>query len=193
MRRPGAVLEVSAEAVVICAGVWTDLVHELAGVQAGYKVRMSKGVHIVVPRAAVDADTGMILRTEKSVLFFIPWGEHWIVGTTDTDFSGDRAEPVATEEDIEYILAAANRVLARPLTRADVIGVYAGLRPLVDPAERGQRGQAHHQAVPRARGRHAGSRPGQHRGRQVHHLPADGQGRGRRRRGGLRTVRCPAR
>ena len=118
----GRVLEVSAEAVVICAGVWTDLVHELAGVQAGYKVRMSKGVHIVVPRAAVDADTGMILRTEKSVLFFIPWGEHWIVGTTDTDFSGDRAEPVATEEDIEYILAAANRVLARPLIRADVIG-----------------------------------------------------------------------
>jgi glycerol-3-phosphate dehydrogenase len=130
----GRVLEVSAEAVVICAGVWTDLVHELAGVQAGYRVRMSKGVHIVVPRSAVDADTGMILRTEKSVLFFIPWGEHWIVGTTDTDFVGDRAEPVATEEDIEYILAAANRVLARPLIRADVTGVYAGLRPLVDAA-----------------------------------------------------------
>jgi len=130
----GRVLEVSADAVVICAGVWTDLMHELAGVQAGYKVRMSKGVHIVVPRAAVDADTGMILRTEKSVLFFIPWGEFWIVGTTDTDFDGDRAEPVASEEDIEYILAAANRVLARPLTRADVVAVYAGLRPLVDAA-----------------------------------------------------------
>jgi glycerol-3-phosphate dehydrogenase len=130
----GRVVEVSAEAVVICAGVWTDLVHEMAGVQAGYRVRMSKGVHIVVPRSAVDADTGMILRTEKSVLFFIPWGEHWIVGTTDTDFAGDRAEPVATEEDIEYILAAANRVLARPLIRADVVAVYAGLRPLVDPA-----------------------------------------------------------
>ena len=129
----GRVFEVAAEAVVICAGVWTDLVHELAGVRAGYRVRMSKGVHIVVPRAAVDADTGMILRTEKSVLFFIPWGEHWIVGTTDTDFSGDRAEPVATEEDIEYILAAANRVLARPLTRDDVVAVYAGLRPLVEP------------------------------------------------------------
>ena len=94
---------------------------------------MSKGVHIVVPRAAVDADTGMIVRTEKSVLFFIPWGQHWIVGTTDTDFSGDRAEPVATWDDVEYILAAANRVLARPLTRADVTAVYAGLRPLVDP------------------------------------------------------------
>jgi len=129
----GRVFEVSAQAVVVCAGVWTDLVHELAGVRAGYRVRMSKGVHIVVPRAAVDASTGMILRTEKSVLFFIPWGEHWIVGTTDTDWSGDRAEPAATGQDVEYILAAANRVLARPLTRADVTAVYAGLRPLVDP------------------------------------------------------------
>jgi glycerol-3-phosphate dehydrogenase len=127
----GRLLDVSAEAVVVCAGVWTDLVYELAGVRAGYRVRMSKGVHIVVPREAVRADTGMIVRTEKSVLFFIPWGERWIVGTTDTDFSGDRAEPAATEEDVGYILAAANRVLAQPLQRSDVIAVYAGLRPLV--------------------------------------------------------------
>ena len=131
----GREVSVTADAVVVCAGVWTDLVHEMAGVQAGYRVRMSKGVHIVVPRAAVQADTGMILRTDKSVLFFIPWGERWIVGTTDTDFSGDRDEPIATEEDVEYILSAANRVLARPLTRADVIAVYAGLRPLVTATE----------------------------------------------------------
>jgi len=130
----GHEVTVAAEAVVVCAGVWTDLVHELAGVRAGYRVRMSKGVHIVVPREAVRADTGMIVRTEKSVLFFIPWGERWIVGTTDTDFSGDRAEPAATEEDVDYILAAANRVLAQPLRRSDVIAVYAGLRPLVAAA-----------------------------------------------------------
>jgi glycerol-3-phosphate dehydrogenase len=130
----GRELTVAAQAVVICAGVWTDQVHELAGVKAGYTVRMSKGVHIVVPRAALDANTGMICRTDKSVLFFIPWGDHWIVGTTDTDWSGDRAEPAPSEDDVEYILSAANRVLARPLTRADVVGVYAGLRPLIDPA-----------------------------------------------------------
>jgi glycerol-3-phosphate dehydrogenase len=131
----GREFTVTADSVVVCAGVWTDLVHELAGVRAGYRVRMSKGVHIVVPREAVQADTGMIVRTEKSVLFFIPWSERWIVGTTDTDWSGDRAEPAATEEDIDYILAAANRVLLRPLTRADVIAVYAGLRPLVAAIE----------------------------------------------------------
>ena len=65
------------------------------------------------------------------MLFFIPWDDRWIVGTTDTEWSGDRAEPAATAEDVDYILGEANRVLARPLTRADVLAVYAGLRPLV--------------------------------------------------------------
>jgi glycerol-3-phosphate dehydrogenase len=92
-------------------------------------------VHLVMDRSAIDAETGMIVRTSKSVLFFIPWGDRWIVGTTDTEWSGDRAEPAATTEDVDYILGEANRVLARPLSRADVLAVYAGLRPLVaEPA-----------------------------------------------------------
>jgi len=127
----GRDIDVSAKRVVLCAGVWTDLVHELSGIQAGYRVRMSKGVHVVVPYEAIRADTGIILRTEKSVLFIIPWGQRWIVGTTDTDWTGDRAEPIPTGEDIDYILEHANRALDRPLTRADVIGVYAGVRPLI--------------------------------------------------------------
>jgi glycerol-3-phosphate dehydrogenase len=130
----GRSLDVHAARVVVCAGVWTDLVHSLGGVRAGYHVRMSKGVHLVTPRSAIDSDTGMIVRTEKSVLFFIPWGERWIVGTTDTDWFGERDEPAATAEDVDYILTAANRVLAKPLTRSDVVGVYAGLRPLVAAA-----------------------------------------------------------
>jgi glycerol-3-phosphate dehydrogenase len=127
----GRDVNVSARRVVVCAGVWTDLIHQMAGVRAGYQVRMSKGVHVVVPYEAIRSDTGIILRTEKSVLFIIPWGQRWIVGTTDTDWDGEREEPAATGEDVDYILAQANRVLVRPLTRSDVIGVYAGLRPLV--------------------------------------------------------------
>jgi glycerol-3-phosphate dehydrogenase len=130
----GRSFEVTAARVVVCAGVWTDLVYSLGGVRPGYEVRMSKGVHLVMPRTAIDAETGMIVRTDKSVLFFIPWGERWIVGTTDTDWSGDRAEPTATGADVDYILTAANRVLAKPLSRTDVIGVYAGLRPLIAAA-----------------------------------------------------------
>jgi glycerol-3-phosphate dehydrogenase len=127
----GRTFDVAATSTVVCAGVWSDPVFAASGVRAGYQVRMSKGVHLVMPRSAIDSETGMIIRTSKSVLFFIPWDDRWIVGTTDTEWSGDRAEPGATAEDVDYILGEANRVLARPLSRADVLAVYAGLRPLV--------------------------------------------------------------
>ncbi|NJP93589.1 glycerol-3-phosphate dehydrogenase/oxidase [Nonomuraea sp. FMUSA5-5] len=129
----GREVDVAADAVVVCAGVWTDPVTALPGAaEAGFKVRMSKGVHVMVPGEAIDSRTGMIIRTEKSVLFIIPWtSRRWIVGTTDTDYDGDRTEPAATGEDIDYILEHANSVLARPLTRDDVVGLYVGLRPLV--------------------------------------------------------------
>ncbi len=140
----GRTFDVAATRTVVCAGVWSDLVHEASGVQAGYQVRMSKGVHLVMDKSAIDADTGMIVRTSKSVLFFIPWGDRWIVGTTDTEWSGDRAEPAATAEDVDYILGEANRVLARPLSRADVLAVYAGLRPLVAERAPVKHGDAKH-------------------------------------------------
>ena len=65
------------------------------------------------------------------MLFVIPWGRHWLIGTTDTDWHLDKAHPAATAADIDYILARVNEVLAVPLTRDDVEGVYAGLRPLL--------------------------------------------------------------
>jgi glycerol-3-phosphate dehydrogenase len=74
---------------------------------------------------------GMIFRTEKSVLFIIPWGRHWLIGTTDTDWHLDKAHPAATAADIDYLLEHANAVLRVPLTREDVEGVFAGLRPLL--------------------------------------------------------------
>jgi glycerol-3-phosphate dehydrogenase len=131
----GRTFDVVATSTIVCAGVWSDPVFAASGVRAGYQVRMSKGVHLVMPGSAIESETGMIIRTSKSVLFFIPTGDRWIVGTTDTEWSGDRAEPGATAEDVDYILGEANRVLARPLSRSDVLAVYAGLRPLVaEPA-----------------------------------------------------------
>lgn len=123
--------EVRASVVVNCTGVWTDEVQRLSGERGRFRVRASKGVHLIVPRDRVNSDTGLILRTEKSVLFVIPWGSTWIVGTTDTDWTLDKAHPAASRADIEYVLDQVNRVLAVPLTREDVVGVYAGLRPLL--------------------------------------------------------------
>lgn len=123
--------EVRARVVVNCTGVWTDDVQALSGSRGQFRVRASKGIHLLVPGDRINARTGLILRTEKSVLFVIPWDGMWLVGTTDTDWSLDRAHPAASRADIDYLLKHVNAVLATPLTREDVVGVYAGLRPLL--------------------------------------------------------------
>jgi glycerol-3-phosphate dehydrogenase len=127
----GGELEVRAGAVVNCTGVWTDDIHRLSGADPTLRVRASKGVHLLVARDRIAADGGLILRTERSVLFVIPWGRHWIIGTTDTPWDLRREHPAATSTDIDYILGHVNRVLLRPLTHDDVVGVYVGLRPLL--------------------------------------------------------------
>jgi len=126
----GESLTVRAAQVINATGVWTDELQELVG-RGRISVRASKGVHLVVPRDRIIADSGLILRTSSSVLFVIPWGRHWIVGTTDTDWDLDLAHPAASRADIDYLLDAVNTVLRHPLTHEDVEGVYAGLRPLL--------------------------------------------------------------
>jgi glycerol-3-phosphate dehydrogenase len=127
----GAVCQVSAKVVVNCTGVWTDDVQRLSGDRGRFRVRSSKGIHLLVPRDRINSDTGLILKTEKSVLFVIPWGSRWIIGTTDTDWDLDRAHPAASRRDIDYLLERVNRVLTVAITAEDVVGVYAGLRPLL--------------------------------------------------------------
>ncbi len=124
-------LFVRAKQVVNATGVWTDDTQALVGERGQFHVRASKGIHLVVPRDRIHSSTGLILRTPTSVLFVIPWGRHWIVGTTDTDWSLDKAHPAASSNDIDYLLEHVNEVLVTPLTREDVEGVYAGLRPLL--------------------------------------------------------------
>ncbi len=127
----GEVTEVHGHVVVNATGVWTDEIQALSRQRGRFHVRASKGVHIVVPRDRIVSEAAIILRTEKSVLFVIPWGTHWIIGTTDTDWNLDLAHPAATRADIDYILTHVNTALATPLTHADIEGVYAGLRPLL--------------------------------------------------------------
>nr|WP_206024065.1 glycerol-3-phosphate dehydrogenase [Rhodococcus sp. 14C212] len=127
----GSVTDVKGHVVINATGVWTDEIQALSRQRGRFRVRASKGVHIVVPRDRIVSDSAIILRTEKSVLFVIPWGSHWIIGTTDTDWNLDLAHPAATKADIDYILDHVNRVLVVPLTDDDIDGVYAGLRPLL--------------------------------------------------------------
>ena len=145
-RRPGeveAVDEETGEPLVLRArhvagavGAWTDRLRELAGGRSSRRIVPSKGIHVFVPGDRLRLETGLLARTEKSVLFVIPWQGGWLIGDTDTPWTMGPDEPVATGADIDYLLAKTNALIAEPLTREDVHGVTAGLRPLVAPAAR---------------------------------------------------------
>jgi len=127
----GTPFEVTARVVLNATGVWTDQVERLLGGTPALDVEASKGIHLVVPRDRIRSEYGLVTKTEKSVLFVIPWGRHWIIGTTDTAWDLDLAHPAASRTDIDYLLGHVNRLLTVPLDHRDVEGVYAGLRPLL--------------------------------------------------------------
>ena len=131
----GEEFDIHARRTILAGGVWTEEQQDLAKADAGLKVLASKGVHITVAEDKIKADpnTGIISKTEKSVLFVIPWEGYWVIGTTDTPWNEDVDAPVATSQDIDYLLEHANAILADKLSRDDVIGVYSGLRPLLQP------------------------------------------------------------
>jgi len=134
----GVDLEISARHVGLATGAWTG--SGVGSAEGELQVRPSKGVHIVVPRHRIAMEIGLLTRTEKSVLFVIPWGEHWLIGDTDTKWPYDPAHPAASRADIDYLLAKVNHMLREPLTAEDIEGVFAGLRPLVAPGVGAGRG-----------------------------------------------------
>lgn len=138
----GREFEVRAKAVIAATGVWTEATQQLARTDKGLKVLASKGIHIVVPRDRIKATAGMFLRTEKSVLFIIPWQHYWVIGTTDTAWHEQLEHPVPTSADIDYVLDHANAVLSAKLTRDDIIGTFAGLRPLLQPVAKDAKSSA---------------------------------------------------
>lgn len=129
----GTDITVRARHTINATGVWTEKTEAMAGGTGGLQVLASKGVHLLFDRSTIDAAAGIFVRTEKSVLFIIPWQHYWVIGTTDTAWHEELQHPVPTSADIDYILDHANQVLAKPLTRDDIIGTYAGLRPLLQP------------------------------------------------------------
>ena len=129
----GVTFPVKARTVISSTGVWTEESQALADDEGGLRVLASKGIHIVVPRERIKGNAGLILQTAKSVLFVIPWSRYWVIGTTDTPWNEDLMNPVASAADIDYVIAEANKVLDRPISHADIVGTWAGLRPLLQP------------------------------------------------------------
>ena len=128
----GDTITVRARCIALCVGVWAPEVSAVfTGSADAVGIIRSKGVHLRLPRTAIDGETALIVPTGPSVLFVIPTPTHWLVGTTDTEFLGDPDAVEPTPDDIEYLLELLAGVLARPVTAAEVTYTFAGLRPLV--------------------------------------------------------------
>jgi glycerol-3-phosphate dehydrogenase len=127
----GERFEVQARSIINATGVWTAESQAMLGVDSAVEVTMSKGIHILVDRDRFPSTMGLILRAGASVLFVIPWGNYWIIGTTDTPWDLGKTNPSATSTDVQYLLDHINKVLEVPIAHEDIRGVYAGLRPLV--------------------------------------------------------------
>src|SRR6476659_8718421 len=129
----GRDITVRAKTVVNAAGVFSDDVRALDEGTHPHSIRPAKGIHITVPWEKVRNDIAAIVPVPKDrrSIFVVPWGDLTYIGTTDTDYEGPLDDPECTPEDIEYLLKAMNLVLAEPLTKADIVGTWAGLRPLI--------------------------------------------------------------
>lgn len=131
--------EVRADVVINATGVWADDVRALDEGAHPHSIRPAKGVHLTVPRSRLPVDIAAVVpvREDKRSIFLVPWpdGENVYIGTTDTEWTGGLENPACLPDDVEYLLNAANAVLTDPLDRSDVTGAWAGLRPLLAPAQ----------------------------------------------------------
>jgi len=147
----GDELDVAATVVVNAAGVWADEVLALDEPTHPDSIRPAKGIHLTVPWEKVRNDIAVVIPVpkDKRSLFVVPWGDFTYVGTTDTDYDGPIDDPQCTRDDLEYVLRALNASVTTGVTKADVTGTWAGLRPLVKSAPSGRTADLsrHHQVA----------------------------------------------
>jgi glycerol-3-phosphate dehydrogenase len=127
------VFPVRARVVIDATGVWgADPSSPLSG--GTTRLLPSRGAHLVVPRERIQSDVGLTIRVPGKVVFLVPWPHFWLIGTTDAPYDGPIDRPTAGRDEVDELLAAVNGVLDVGLSRADVVGTYAGLRPLIAPS-----------------------------------------------------------
>ena len=132
---------IRARVVVNASGVWADAVRALDEGTDPHAIRPAKGIHVTVPAERLPCDIAAVIPVaqDRRSIFVVSWPETDLVyvGTTDTDYTGPLDDPACTPEDVDYLLDAVNALTTSRLTRADVTGVWAGLRPLLAPPAKG--------------------------------------------------------
>ncbi len=129
----GESFTIKAKVLINATGAFTDNVRRLADSEVKPMIAPSQGIHLVFERSLMPGDSAIMVphTSDGRVMFAIPWHDHVLVGTTDTPIDQPALEPLAMEHEIEFILETAGKYLSRPPSRADVLSVFAGIRPLV--------------------------------------------------------------
>jgi len=132
--------EIKGTAVINATGVFTNSIMKMNDRVYKKYIVPSQGIHLVFDRSFLPSEHALMIpkTSDGRVLFAVPWQDKIVVGTTDTLMKSHSLEPVALEKEIEFVLETAQRFLAKKPTRADVLSVFAGLRPLAAPEEKGQ-------------------------------------------------------
>ncbi len=126
----GTAIDIPTRAVVDATGVWAaDPDHPFGS--GSIRILPSRGAHLVVPRDRIPNRTGLTIRVPGRVVFLVPWPDHWLIGTTDAQFDGPPARPSAAGWEVDHLLDTVNATMDVGLTRDDVVGTFAGLRPLI--------------------------------------------------------------
>lgn len=137
----GASFDVRAKSVLDATGVWGSLPDGPFGAAAGgaaargFNILPSRGSHLVIPRGRIAARGGMTIRIPGRVAFLVPWPNHWIVGTTDDPYLGPLDRPAASGAEVDRLLGTLNATFDLNISRDDIVGTFAGLRPLIAPAD----------------------------------------------------------
>lgn len=130
----GTDLEIRTRSVVDATGVWAAEADHPLGSSAT-RILPSRGAHLVVPRGRIPNKAGLTIRVPGKIVFLVPWPDHWLIGTTDAPFEGPAEHPAAGGWEVQHLLDTVNATMDVDLTRADVVGTFAGLRPLIAPSD----------------------------------------------------------
>lgn len=128
----GETHDIKARSVINASGVWSADLQQLAGANT-FSIQPAKGIHLLLRKDAIDSETGLLAPATDSVIIARKWWDYWLVGTTDTPWEGDANTPIADRDDVQYLLRELNHFLKKKITADDVLGVFAGLRPLLKP------------------------------------------------------------
>jgi len=126
----GAAVEILTRAVVDATGVWAAEPDHPFG-SGSLRILPSRGAHLVVPRERIPIKTGLTIRVPGKIVFLVPWPDYWLIGTTDAPFDGPAERPSAAGWEIDRLIDTVNATMDVDLRRADVVGTFAGLRPLI--------------------------------------------------------------